>query len=87
MPNPKTPPSTLRRFILTQTSRPRMLAHTRPIILFTLPLGAGGNLMLRSAGGPVSLGKLLIDSKCINLEAGDCAVFPGSVLAGATPLP
>lgn len=42
MPNsPSAPPSSraIRRFIPTRTSRLRMLAHTRHIVLVTLPLG------------------------------------------------
>ena len=52
MPNPPSPPLTskaIRRFIPTRTSRLRMLAHTRHIVLVTLPLGAGTGFLVAMA--------------------------------------
>jgi CIC family chloride channel protein len=52
MLNPKAPPpssATLRRFIPTRTSRLRMLAHTRHIVVVTLPLGAATGFMVALA--------------------------------------
>jgi len=42
-------PIVIRRFIPTRTSRLRMLAHTRHIVLVTLPLGAGTGFLVALA--------------------------------------
>ena len=42
-------PATLRRFIPTRTSRLRMLAHTRHIVVVTLPLGAATGFLVAMA--------------------------------------